>query len=172
MCMQCMAGAMTAAAGASGTRSWIVARFGHLLTPRRKRVLSIALIVAGVVVQGYLGGRDGLRPRHRRLRRGRVRPIGKRRQATRARPRAGMDEGAAGKQAFSAGGLGCATCHGDLAQGLRGPTLAGGRDIEEFRGVHGHGLFPPAIVSDRDFAAINAWLRTLPHPRGGGGSED
>ena len=59
MCMQCMAGAMTAAAGASGTRSWIVARFGHLLTPRRKRVLSIALIVAGVVVSSLIGPSPG-----------------------------------------------------------------------------------------------------------------
>ena len=59
MCMQCMAGAMTAAAGASGSRTWIVARFGHLLTPRRKQALSIALIVAGVVVSGLVGPSAG-----------------------------------------------------------------------------------------------------------------
>ena len=45
---------------------------------------------------------------------------------------------------------------------MRGPRLAGGVELEEFRGVHGHGLFPPRAVSDRDFAAINAWLQTLP----------
>jgi len=67
----------------------------------------------------------------------------------------------AGKQAFSETGLGCASCHGDQAQGQRGPRLAGGVELEEFRGVHAHGLFPPAAVSDRDFAAINAYLKTL-----------
>jgi mono/diheme cytochrome c family protein len=67
----------------------------------------------------------------------------------------------AGKVAFSTAGLGCASCHGALAQGARGPRLAGGRDLEEFRGVHQHGLFPPRIVTDRDFAAIDAYLRTL-----------
>ena len=77
----------------------------------------------------------------------------------------GMSEAAAGRQAFSESGLGCASCHGDLAQGDRGPSLAGGRDVEEFRHVHGHGLFPPQIVSDRDFYAIDAWLATLPRPR-------
>lgn len=68
----------------------------------------------------------------------------------------------AGRQAFSATGLGCARCHGDQAQGARGPRLAGGAELEEFRGVHQHGLFPPAIVTDRDFRAIDAWLKTLP----------
>jgi uncharacterized membrane protein len=68
---------------------------------------------------------------------------------------------AAGRQAFSAEGLGCALCHGDRAQGLRGPRLAGGVKLEDFRGVHPHGLFPPSIVSDRDFEAIDAYLRTL-----------
>ena len=48
----------------------------------------------------------------------------------------------AGKTAFSADGLGCARCHGELAQGLRAPPLAGGRDVEDFRRVHQHGLFP------------------------------
>src|SRR4051794_13452642 len=33
----------------------------------------------------------------------------------------GRPPAAAGRQAFSAQGLGCAECHGDLAQGLRGP---------------------------------------------------
>jgi mono/diheme cytochrome c family protein len=73
------------------------------------------------------------------------------------------DAGAAqaGKLAFSPSGLGCASCHGALAQGDRGPSLAGGRDLEELRRVHEQGLFPPRIVSDRDFAAIDAYLRTL-----------
>lgn len=75
---------------------------------------------------------------------------------------------AAGRAAFSAQGLGCARCHGDLAQGERGPELAGGARLARFRRVHGHGLFPPSVVSDRDFAAVEAWLRTL-RRRGGNG---
>jgi mono/diheme cytochrome c family protein len=73
----------------------------------------------------------------------------------------GVPQARAGRRAFSEMGLGCAACHGDLAQGARGPRLAGGVELEEFRGVHGRGLFPPRIVSDRDFAAIDAWLQTL-----------
>ncbi len=78
---------------------------------------------------------------------------------------AGTPPVTAGKRAFSTDGLGCASCHGDLAQGMRGPRLAGGVEIEEFRGVHGHGLFPPEVVKDADFEAINAWLKTLAPPR-------
>jgi mono/diheme cytochrome c family protein len=73
----------------------------------------------------------------------------------------GEDAVRAGRQAFSTAGLGCASCHGDRAQGLRGPRLAGGVELEEFRGVHAHGLFPPDVVTDRDFAAINAYLKSL-----------
>jgi len=71
----------------------------------------------------------------------------------------------AGREAFSSSGLGCAACHGDQAQGQRGPRLAGGVEVDEFRGVHGHGLFPAKVVDDADFAAINAWLKTLAPPR-------
>jgi hypothetical protein len=59
MCVQCMAGAMTAAAGATGTRAWLVSRFGHLMTPRRKRILSATLILAGVIVSGLIGPTTG-----------------------------------------------------------------------------------------------------------------
>jgi mono/diheme cytochrome c family protein len=78
----------------------------------------------------------------------------------------GKSRVAAGREAFSASGLGCALCHGDRAQGLRGPRLAGGVDLRDFRGVHGHLLFPQRVVSDRDFAAVNAYLKTL-GPAGG-----
>jgi mono/diheme cytochrome c family protein len=81
----------------------------------------------------------------------------------------GMSPVAAGRAAFSEQNLGCASCHGDLAQGARGPQLAGGRGLDEFRRVHAHGLFPPAIVTNADFAAIDAWLRTVRSGRGGGG---
>lgn len=74
----------------------------------------------------------------------------------------GEDPVQAGGAAFSTKGLGCAACHGELAQGARGPSLAGGRPLEDFRGVHAHGLFPASVVSDRDFAAIVAFLRTKP----------
>jgi uncharacterized membrane protein len=76
----------------------------------------------------------------------------------------GVSPTEAGRQAFSTAGLGCASCHGDHAQGLRGPQLAGGVELEEFRAVHAHGLFPPSVVNNTDFAAINAWLKTLPGP--------
>jgi uncharacterized membrane protein len=77
----------------------------------------------------------------------------------------GTAPAAAGRQAFSLSGLGCASCHGDRAEGLRGPRLAGGVDLADFRRVHGRGLFPPAAVTNADFAAIDAWLRTLAPPR-------
>ena len=73
----------------------------------------------------------------------------------------GTAPAAAGRRAFALSGLGCASCHGDQAEGLRGPSLAGGAELEEFRHVHGTGLFPPNVVTDRDFAAIDAWLQTL-----------
>jgi mono/diheme cytochrome c family protein len=74
---------------------------------------------------------------------------------------------AAGEQGFSRTGLGCASCHGDQAEGARGPGLAGGQELPDFRRVHGQGLFPRSVVSDKDFAAVNAWLKTLPSGRGG-----
>jgi mono/diheme cytochrome c family protein len=73
----------------------------------------------------------------------------------------GASPAAAGKAAFSASGLGCALCHGDRAQGLRGPRLAGGVDVADFRRVHGHLLFPERVIGDREFAAIDAYLKTL-----------
>jgi uncharacterized membrane protein len=124
-------------------------------------VLSV-LIVVGVAVQGYLGGRmtyehgvgvfDGGQMAQTAI------GVSKLDVALAK----GVDQAAAGKVAFSAEGLGCARCHGNLAQGLRAPRLAGGRDVTEFRQVHQHGLFPKAVVTDRDFAAIDAWLKSLP----------
>jgi hypothetical protein len=55
MCVQCMAGAMTAGVAATGVRAWIGVRWGHLLTPRRKRAFTISLIVAGVLAAGTIG---------------------------------------------------------------------------------------------------------------------
>jgi uncharacterized membrane protein len=119
------------------------------------------LIVVGVAVQGYLGGRmtyqqgvgvfDGGQMAQTAIGVSKL-------DAALAR---GASQTAAGKLAFSAQGLGCARCHGDLAEGLRAPPLAGGRDVTDFRRVHQHGLFPPSVVTDKDFAAIDAWLKTL-----------
>jgi mono/diheme cytochrome c family protein len=146
---------------------WYVTRRREGVRHRPRLVPVIAvLIVLGVVVQGYLGGRmtydkavgiaDG----------GELAQTARGTADLETALAKGVDPATAGRRAFSAQGLGCARCHGDLAQGERGPSLAGGRELEEFRGVHGHLLFPATVVTDRDFAAINAYLRTL---RGGGG---
>ncbi len=49
MCMQCVAGAMTAAAGATGLRSWLAAKRFSWMTPRRLRFATLGLIGAGVI---------------------------------------------------------------------------------------------------------------------------
>jgi hypothetical protein len=55
MCMQCVAGAMYAGAAATGARAWLVARFGHLMSPGRKRALTVLLITAGVLAGAVIG---------------------------------------------------------------------------------------------------------------------
>jgi mono/diheme cytochrome c family protein len=136
-------------------------RRAHLRTPW---IVLGAITVAAVVYQGYLGGRmtydHGVG----------VQALGQAEQtaigasALHVALANGTPAAAAGKQAFMDDGLGCASCHGNLAQGGRGPRLTGGRRTEEFRRVHATGLFPPTVVTDRDFAAIDAWLRTLGSP--------
>lgn len=85
---------------------------------------------------------------------------------------AGRSDVSLGRQAFQHG-FGCASCHGMQAQGQRGPCLSGGARLDAFRGTHGTGLFPAAIVTARMFAAVDAWLKTDPAGedchRGGGG---
>jgi hypothetical protein len=46
---------MTAAAAATGSRWWIIARFRDALTPGRKKALSAVLITAGVLAGGMIG---------------------------------------------------------------------------------------------------------------------
>jgi mono/diheme cytochrome c family protein len=128
---------------------------------RRLRVAAAILALGLVVAQGYLGGRMAYD-------RGvGVQAAGEYRQTAVGASRlavalaTGTGEVAAGRAAFSASGLGCADCHGDRAQGERGPRLAGGRDLADFRHVHANGLFPPQVVTDRDFRAIDAYLKTL-----------
>jgi hypothetical protein len=57
MCAQCVMGAATAAAGATGIRAWLATRRIAWLTPRRLRVVTISLIVAGLAAASVgLGG--------------------------------------------------------------------------------------------------------------------
>jgi hypothetical protein len=49
MCAQCVMGAATAAAGATGIRAWLAARSFGWLTPLRLRVVTIFLITAALV---------------------------------------------------------------------------------------------------------------------------
>ncbi len=124
--------------------------------------LAIALVAAvAVFAQGYFGGRmtyeHGVG----------VQALGEGAQsatgasALHVALASGTDDAAAGKAAFARTGLGCASCHGEQAEGARGPRLAGGKKLDDFRRVHEHGLFPPSVVTDRDFKAIDAYLKTL-----------
>ena len=49
MCMQCMATAMTAGAGVSGTRAFIAAKHLSWMTPRRMRAITATLLSAGLL---------------------------------------------------------------------------------------------------------------------------
>ena len=55
MCMQCMVGAMSAGATATGLRAWLVAHAPRWLTPGRQRRLTRALVIAGVLAAGVIG---------------------------------------------------------------------------------------------------------------------
>jgi len=55
MCMQCMVGAMSAGATATGLRAWLVARAPRWLTPRRQRRLTRTLVIAAIVAAGVVG---------------------------------------------------------------------------------------------------------------------
>ncbi len=59
MCMQCMIGAMSAGATATGVRAWLVARSPSWLTPTRQRLLTRTLLVLGVLTAGVIGPSAG-----------------------------------------------------------------------------------------------------------------
>jgi hypothetical protein len=59
MCMQCMAGAMAAGAGATGMRAWLVAHAPVWLTPGRRRIATRALLAAGLVAASLVGPSPG-----------------------------------------------------------------------------------------------------------------
>jgi hypothetical protein len=54
MCMQCMATAMTASAGVSGTRAYIAHKHFSWVTPRRMRAITISLMCAGLLASATL----------------------------------------------------------------------------------------------------------------------
>jgi hypothetical protein len=49
MCAQCMMGAATAAAGATGMRAWLAARGFSWMTPARLRAVTVALVLVALV---------------------------------------------------------------------------------------------------------------------------
>jgi hypothetical protein len=54
MCMQCMATAMTAGAGVSGTRAFIAAKHLSWMTPRRLRAITATLLCGGLLASATL----------------------------------------------------------------------------------------------------------------------
>ncbi|ADB49959.1 hypothetical protein [Conexibacter woesei] len=54
MCMQCMAGAMTATAGAAGIRAWLATRAFGWLTPKRLKAITFVLIGAALFASTLL----------------------------------------------------------------------------------------------------------------------
>jgi hypothetical protein len=54
MCMQCVATAMTAGAGVSGTRAYIAGRHLSWITPRRMRAITATLVCAGLLASATL----------------------------------------------------------------------------------------------------------------------
>lgn len=54
MCVQCMAGASVCVGSASGMRAWLATRGWSWLTPRAKKRMTVALMVAAVVASSLL----------------------------------------------------------------------------------------------------------------------
>jgi hypothetical protein len=52
MCVQCMASAMTAGAVATGMRAWVATQQPSWMTPRRLKLVTAALLAAGVLASG------------------------------------------------------------------------------------------------------------------------
>jgi hypothetical protein len=59
MCVQCMMGAMTATASASGIRAWLGNRGWTWITPKRLRFATLALIATALVVSALSFGGSG-----------------------------------------------------------------------------------------------------------------
>jgi len=140
---------------------WRAHRAGHEL-PRNELLAFGVLALIMVGVQGYIGGRMTYQHGVGVQAGGQYAQTAIGASKLHVALATGTSMAAAGEAAFKRDGLGCASCHGDQAQGMRGPRLAGGKGLDDFRHVHAHGLFPPTVVTDRDFRAIDAWLKTLP----------
>jgi uncharacterized membrane protein len=126
-------------------------------------LLAGGLLALGLVAaQGYLGGRMTYEHGVGVFRGGQMAQTAAGAERLEVALATGQSEADAGRAAFGDAGLGCARCHGDRAEGLRAPPLAGGAELPRFRRKHGDELFPASVVSDRDLRAIDAWLRTLP----------
>jgi mono/diheme cytochrome c family protein len=152
--------------GVAGWRFYHAKQDRH--THRRSLLAGGILALAAVLVQGYVGGRMTYDQGVGVQAGGQLAQSAAGARQLEVDLAKGTSPAAAGKRAFSDQGLGCAECHGDKAQGLRGPQLAGGADLADFRRVHEHGLFPPRIVPDGDFAAVDAYLKTLQRTGGRG----
>jgi len=59
MCMQCMAGAMTATAGAAGIRAWLATRTFRWLTPKRLKAITVALVATALLASTVLVSGSG-----------------------------------------------------------------------------------------------------------------
>lgn len=59
MCVQCMMGAMTAGAGATGARSWLATRRWAWLTPSRLHRATILLLGSGLLASATLVSGSG-----------------------------------------------------------------------------------------------------------------
>jgi hypothetical protein len=59
MCVQCMMGAMTAGAGATGVRSWLATRRWAWLTPQRLHRATIVLLGGGLLAAATLVSGSG-----------------------------------------------------------------------------------------------------------------
>ncbi len=54
MCVQCMAGAMTAGAAATGARAWLAAHAPLWLTPARLRAVTVTLLGGALLLSASL----------------------------------------------------------------------------------------------------------------------
>ena len=55
MCAQCMVGAMTAGAAATGVRTWLFTHAGTWLTPHRRTLITHTLLALGVLAAALIG---------------------------------------------------------------------------------------------------------------------
>jgi hypothetical protein len=59
MCVQCMMTAAASVSTASGIRVWLGNRAGPLLTPRRLRLITIALLALAILASGLFVSGSG-----------------------------------------------------------------------------------------------------------------